>query len=155
MRKSIIALACMCPLAVGAAGFNDSRTVVVHAASYHFNTDSDYRVGGRPLNESNPGIGYRHGFGSFFLHAGAYKNSQSHTSYYAGIGTSLISIGPVSFGVVGGAISGYADRVYPIVLPEMALTYGRASVLMNYAPKAVISGKQNPSVLSLSFGIGF
>lgn len=155
MRRSIIAIACLCPLAVGASGFNESRSVVVHVMSHHFNTDSNYRVRGRELNESNPGLGYRHGFGSFFLHAGGYKNSQSHTSYYAGIGTSLLSVGPVSFGVIGGAISGYADRVYPIVLPEVALTYGRSSAILNYAPKAVISGSRNPAVLSLSFGIGF
>ena len=77
---SVLLLAISAP-AVADVGFNRDNNLVFHAASRH--------LGDRELNESNPGIGYRHGIESIkaFATVGAYKNAYRVTTIYAGTDT--------------------------------------------------------------------
>src|SRR5262245_17073269 len=92
------------------------QEVVVHVASYHFERDKD-------LNEFNPGLGlhFRVPDHSFFAAVGAFENSLSRPSVYAGIGKDFPIAGPLGFRLSGALITGYMLPVAPIVLPELTV----------------------------------
>lgn len=103
MKRTILA----CLLAM--SGFANAQDTTgqawlsVHGASYHLDRSQQW-------NETNPGIGAEYQAASTVsLLAGAYKNSYSRTTTYAGIGwqPEALKLGPVQLGAVAGLATGY------------------------------------------------
>ena len=111
-------------------GFNSGKSLVFHIASRHGGT------GEQNLNESNPGISYRHGIDNWNLFAtgGVYENSFYKTSWYAGVGKTFFTAGPVAFTLVGGAVTGYVARITPAIIPELSIHYKQVSLIVGYIP---------------------
>ena len=128
-------------------GFNQGSHLVFHIASRHSSemevTEVNYGIIGRPaqtrkleLNEVNPGLSVRHGIDIMGLFAvgGFYKNSFYKTSLYAGIGKTFFSVGPFAFTLVGGAATGYIERLTPAIIPEFSIHYKQTSFIVGYIP---------------------
>lgn len=97
----VIALAVM---AMPAGAADERINVDVLVGSTHFVERAD----GKPWQESNPGIGVSApGPHDLRYNAGVYRNSYDDTSAYAAIERRLVGHGPVSLGVMVGAVSGY------------------------------------------------
>ena len=102
MKAKLLALA-LCLAAPAMAG-----TLGVHIGSHHFPN--------KEFNNANPGLYYIADNGAT---VGTYYNSERKQSYYAGYTT--------EFGwlrVQVGAITGYRNRVLPMVAPSISLGYG-------------------------------
>ena len=114
--------------AVADVGFNQGSHLVFHLASRH--------SGKQELNEANPGLSYRHGIDSLnvFVLGGFYRNSYDKTTGYAGIGKTFFTVGPVAFTLVGGAATGYIERLTPALIPEVSVHYKQASFIVGYIP---------------------
>jgi hypothetical protein len=80
-------------------------TVGVHLASKHFPA--------RQFNNVNPGVYWRSDAGWTL---GGYRNSLERTSLYAGYSWQW---GPLA--LTGGGVTGYAERVQPLLVPSLAL----------------------------------
>jgi hypothetical protein len=121
------------------------QEVVVHAASYHFDRDTD-------LNEFNPGLGlhFRVPNHSFFVTVGAFENSLSRPSVYAGIGKDFAIAGPLGFRLSGALITGYYVAVAPIVLPELTLKVHGYGLAVGYMPRLEFGDSVVESFLSFS-----
>lgn len=116
------------PAVADDVGFNQGSHLVFHMVSRH--------SGKQDLNESNPGISYRHGIDrlSVFVVSGFYRNSYDKTSVYAGIGKTFFSVGPIAFTLIGGTATGYVERITPALIPEASFHYKKASFLVGYIP---------------------
>jgi hypothetical protein len=121
------------------------QELVVHVASYHFNRDAD-------LNEFNPGLGLRLRVPerSFFAAVGAFENSLSHLSVYAGIGKDFPLAGPLGFRLSGALITGYHLPVAPIILPELTMRAGSYGLAVGYMPRLEFEDSVVESFLSFS-----
>ena len=114
--------------AVADVGFNQGDHIVFHLASRHSSEQE--------LNEANPGLSYRHGIDSLgvFVAGGFYKNSLYKTSVYVGAGKTFFSVGPVAFTLVGGAVTGYIEKITPALIPEISFHYKQTSFIVGYIP---------------------
>lgn len=114
--------------ATAEVGFNQGNHLVFHVASRH---SSD-----QELNEANPGLSVRYGIDSLnmFVTGGFYKNSYYKNSTYAGVGKTFFSVGPVAFSLVGGAATGYIERLTPALIPEVSIHYNKTSFIVGYIP---------------------
>ena len=139
----------LAPLAARADGFNAGDSLVVHVACRHGDRDA-------ALNEVNPGLGVRLGRGWGFWMAGGYLNSLAKPSLYAGAGKTLYTLGPASFNILGGLITGYSNVAAPLLLPEVAVHAGPGAVLFNFVPPVKTGqGGTAGGVVSLSFSVKF
>jgi hypothetical protein len=105
MRLLFLLLPCL--LAAGGLTATPARagTLGLHLASAHLPQ--------RHFNNTNPGLYYRSDEG---WTAGAYRNSLRRTSAYAGY-----TWGWGRLAVTGGAVTGYADNVQPLLVPSVVL----------------------------------
>lgn len=129
------------------AGADGNNVLVLHLASQHFQTDAD-------LNESNPGLGFRKGFGKdLFVLLGAYRNSREHTSAYIGAGKSLYCGHRLCFNGLLALITGYrAQPVLPALVPEVVVDLGATELILSYIPKYK---DINEAVVTVSLGFAF
>ncbi len=103
------------------------QEVVVHAASYHLDRSVD-------RNENNYGLGLRFKTGEHFTMVGGYRNSMYRDSFYAGVGKEFYSVGPLSFRLLAGIVTGYGVPIAPLVLPEAVARFGNLGVAVNFVP---------------------
>ena len=124
IMASLIAI----PAIADDVGFNHGKSIVFHMASNH--------SGQEELNESNPGLSYRHGIDSMNLFAtgGFFRNSFNRTSVYAGIGKTFFTVGPAAFTLVGGVATGYVEKLTSALIPEVSFHYKNASFVIGYIP---------------------
>ena len=124
LMASLIAI----PAIADDVGFNHGNSVIFHLKSKH--------SGQQELNESNPGLSYRHGIDSMNLFAtgGFFRNSFDRTSIYAGIGKTFFTVGPTAFTLFGGAATGYIEKLTPALIPEVSFHYKNASFIVGYIP---------------------
>lgn len=149
MKKSILFLSLITAMnTVHADSFNDSDVITLHMGSRHLNTEEVF-------DESNPGVGYRHGSGRVFLAAGYYENSLSRGTVYASLGRTLVQLGPVSLSLMSGVATGYYIPVVPFVLPELSVRYGDAYIMASYIPRVSYKDDGMPAAVTLSTGIKF
>jgi hypothetical protein len=139
MRRLILALAVLCPLA-------HAEDMVIRIdqapakqlwldsgfATYHFDRDKD-------LNGSNGGIGAEYRFrGDLAVTAGRFYNSDRQYSNYAGVLWQPVAIGPVRLGAVVAAFNGYPhmrDRGwFPALIPVATMEYKRFGVNFGFVP---------------------
>ncbi len=140
MNKIMFLVLCIVALPVSAADYS----AVVHLASKH-------SVPG--YNESNPGVGLRIADERGFISAGAYRNSISNTSVYAGVGKQLVKIGSFDLTLTAGFVTGYRVPVAPFVIPEIGFDFGKFKVIVNYIPR--IESAQVDQAVGLSVGVTF
>lgn len=114
---AIIALCVACGQAK-----SDTR-VGLHLGSYH--TSGNW-------NNFNPGVYVYHNGWT----AGTYYNSERSQSAYAGYTFEGALVGPFSYGLTVGAITGYARaRVLPMVVPSVSFhATERASARLSFIP---------------------
>jgi hypothetical protein len=119
--------------------------IVTHVASYHADR--------KGYNERNSGIGLRlkHPDPKKHYIFGTFRNSMFNQSYYAGVNTTVWHGGPVSVGYTWGGVVGYSVPVMPLLLPEARLTYGRASLIVNWLPPI----DRIPQVFGFTLGYKF
>ena len=124
----------------------------INGLSKHLNTDVEY-------NEKNYGFGVTRETVDDnklvkMLTAGRYDNSFGNTTYYGGGGIAK-RFGDdyyADVGAIGGAMTGYQDRLSP-----MAALYGavgkkdKAKLRMMYAPET----DKSPSLIMMNLGIPF
>lgn len=72
--------------------------------------------GGRPMNENNAGLGYRHPSGWM---GGAYVNSLGKPSAYFGKEFTTPLTNNLAAGLVLGGVTGYGKPVNALALPEL------------------------------------
>ena len=127
-KLALIASLIAVPAMADDVGFNHGNAIVFHMMSKH--------AGEQELNESNPGISYRHGIDNVNLFAtgGFFRNSFDRTSVYAGIGKTFFTIGPAAFTLVSGLATGYIEQVTPALIPEVSFHYQNASFVVGYIP---------------------
>lgn len=118
--------------------------------SYHSNREREY-------NERNPGLGIEYRINNeWSLASGFYKNSFSRTTYYAYANWTPINLGPVWFGLAGGAVTGYKNLndggVAPALVPSAEWRYGRFAAMVNYIPKLEKGGSD---VVGVVFKVRF
>lgn len=96
-----------------------SDWITASVASYHFKRHGQ--------NERNPGLGVELQVDERWrVMGGAYDNSASRLTAYAGGLYSLTSVGPVRVGVMGGLFTGYGPAPVPVVGPVLSIE-GRAA----------------------------
>lgn len=117
----------------------------MHVASYHLGRGQDF-------NEVNPGLGMHfHVPGRrFFAAAGAFDNSLSRVSAYAGVGRDFQIAGPVAFRLTGALVTGYRYPVVPVILPEMIITAREYGLAIGYMPKLTFGDAVVESFISFS-----
>lgn len=126
MKTRRTALAAIAILAAFSAHAEPLR-VGLHLASVHTSPG---------FNNSNPGIYVRAANG---FTAGVLRNSYRRTSAYAG--WTWETKGRVTAALTVGAITGYpASDVMPLVVPSVAVHFGRAAVRMAVIPKPPSKG---------------
>lgn len=118
------------------ASVAQAGTFGVHLVSRHF-PEMPYH------NDVNPGVYYKHDNGAT---AGYFKNSFHKDSFYLGY---TWEHGPVA--VTVGGVTGYADKVKPMLVPSVALfTYQGMTPRLAYIPKGE-KGKSHVLHLMLEF----
>lgn len=123
MRAILLALL-LVPLATAAADW-----AVLSLGSYHFERHQGYQ-------EVNPGLGFELGRGErWSLVGGAYNNSHSRLSVYAGATYLPWRWQGARFGSLLGVVTGYDAKPLPVVLPMMAIEGERFGVNLVAAPK--------------------
>lgn len=110
----------------------------------------------RNFNEHNFGLGAQYRFNeNHAVSVGYYHNSIRQTSHYALYKYTPLHYGPVSAGVMAGAVDGYPKlnhgRAYPLALPMASVRMGRVEAEAMYVPKM----KDISSVVALNFGYKF
>lgn len=80
--------------------------------SFHYNVGCP-TAQCKPLNDFNPGVGIEVRKNDFAFGAGYYKNSYRRGSEYVLAGWQPLHAGPISAGIVGGAVTGYRDNETP------------------------------------------
>ena len=129
---SFVSAACMV-----AAPPAEAVTVGLHLASVHLPK--------RDFNNTNPGLYVRTDGG---WTAGAYRNSLNRTSAYAGY---TMEWGRLA--VTGGAVTGYAEKVQPLLVPSMKVaTLGGVSARVAFIPRVEKRIESHVLHLSLEFG---
>lgn len=110
----------------------------LHVAAYH----------ARPgYNNDTPGIGVlcalapKVDFG-----VGTYYNSVRKQSTYIGLAWQPYSVGPVSFGVMGGAVTGYSS--YPRILGAAVASVPAGPLILHFT--AVPGASNSPAVAAFS-----
>lgn len=129
--------------------YNGDYYLDVNGKSRHLGTDVQY-------NENNPGFGITAAKDGKFLSAGGYKNSFSEPSYYLGGGLTK-RFGDKDFyiepGVMAGVVSGYEDKLTPMVMPMIrAGLWDMGTLNMLLAPKVE---DRNPTTLMFNYSIPF
>lgn len=121
------------------------QEVVVHVASYHLGNGKDF-------NEVNPGLGlhFQVPGHNFFAAAGAYQNSLSRVSAYAGVGKDFSIAGPVAFRLTGALVTGYRIPVAPVLLPEITIGAGSYGLAIGYMPQLEFGDDVVESFVSFS-----
>ncbi len=115
IRASFLALAVMAMAPNTVAG-----TIGFHVASHH--------APAKTYNNSNPGIYYRNDEG---WTAGAYRNSLSKNSVYAGYTWKFGALDVTTAGVTG-----YFNKVQPLLVPSVSLfTYQGITPRIAYIPQ--------------------
>jgi hypothetical protein len=96
--------------------------------SKHFGTDKQY-------NESNDGVGYLSPEGWL---AGYYKNSLGKDSLYGGKEFRTNLLGNENLGLdaalVAGLVSGYGNKINPLLLPELIARYKAHELALGLVP---------------------
>lgn len=110
----------------------------------------------RNFNEHNFGLGAQYRFNeNHAVSVGYYRNSIRETSHYALYKYTPLHYGPVSAGVMAGAVDGYPKlnhgRAYPLALPMASIRMGRVEAEAMYVPKM----KDISSVVAVNFGYKF
>ncbi len=100
--------------------------------AYHFQRD-------RHLNNDAAGLGMEYRFSQAgAVTAGVYHNSNWHTSHYVAYYWRPLALGPMRFGLIGGAVDGYPGTRkggwFPAVLPTASVQYGRIGMNVFYIP---------------------
>lgn len=95
MRR-LLALAALA-LAGACAPVAHAEDLYLSAKAYHFDRDLH-------LNENNPGVSLEFDNGATI---GYFRNSYNKDAYYVAYAYRPLSVGPASFGVLGGAVTGY------------------------------------------------
>ena len=137
MKKSavIVALAQLFLLATLTAprqAVADTLSLDIGLTAHHFNRDTVRR---EDLNEVNPGLGLRWTSGDYHRMAGVYRNSIRRTSAYALLGYTPIHAGPLSLGVVAGAVTGYGKPYMAAAgFYAVAQVTSRAAVVLTVVP---------------------
>lgn len=123
----------------------------INGLSKHLNTDVEY-------NERNYGLGISRETVKDkivkILTAGGYKNSFNNPSYYAGAGIArrFGNENYLDLGVIGGAATGYDNKISPMA--AIMASVGRkdfARLNAMYAPKT----EKNPALIMMNLGIPF
>ena len=123
----------------------------INGLSKHLNTDVEY-------NERNYGLGISRETVKDkivkILTAGGYKNSFNKPSYYAGAGIAkrFGNENYLDLGVIGGAATGYDNKISPMA--AIMASVGRkdfARLNAMYAPKT----EKNPALIMMNLGIPF
>ena len=124
LMASLIAI----PAIADDVGFNHGNSIIFHLKSKH--------SGQQELNESNPGLSYRHGIDSMNLFAtgGFFRNSFNRTSVYVGVGKTFYTAGPAAFTLFSGVSTGYIEKLTPALIPEVSFHYKQASFIVGYIP---------------------
>jgi hypothetical protein len=145
----IIAIALLFPImSFAESGYNHENTIMLHISSRHMATVKTF-------NEKNSGAGFRYGLAHGFLMAGIFENSLEKTSIYAGGGATLLSIGPISIGLSGGLVTGYADSVRIAVIPEISAHYEKFSLVFSYLPAFTYNDGRTTAAITMSTGLQF
>lgn len=112
----------------------------VHVGSQHFGRNADQ------FNNVNPGVYVYHDGWT----AGTYHNSERKQSFYAGYTFEGALVGPFTYGLTVGAITGYSrGAVLPMLVPSVALpvpAWGTTFRLSGVPPV----GKRSAAALHLS-----
>jgi hypothetical protein len=129
--------------------YNGDYYLDINGKSKHLGTDVKY-------NEDNHGFGITAEKDGKFLTAGKYNNSFNDPSYYAGGGLKK-KYGNKDFyiepGIMGGIVSGYEDKITPMILPMItAGLYDYGALNLMYAPEVK---DKNPATLMLNYSIPF
>lgn len=106
----------MCVLAVSCGQAKAETRLGLHIISHHFSGD---------FNNLNHGAYiYHDGFT-----AGTYYNSERKQSYYVGYTFEGALVGPLSYGLTIGAVSGYArGSVLPLVVPSVSVPIANTGI---------------------------
>ena len=141
LMASLIAI----PAIADDVGFNHGKSIVFHMVSNHSSQEE--------LNESNPGLSYRHGIDRMHLFAtgGFFRNSFDRTSVYAGIGKTFFTVGPAAFTLVGGVATGYIEKLTPALIPEVSFHYKNTAFVVGYIPG--ISYKDVYTIPAFTFSV--
>lgn len=127
--------------------YNGDYSLNVNGKSKHLGTDEKF-------NEDNPGLGLMAEKDGKFLTAGGYKNSFSKPSYYLGGGVKKRYGGKdlyIEPGILAGLVTGYEDKLTPMVLPMLSLgSYDYGALNMMYAPRVK---DKNPATLMFNYSI--
>ena len=133
------------PLSLSDILQNGDYYLDINGKSKHLGTDEKF-------NEDNKGFGVTTEYGNKLATMGHYRNSMYDDSYYAGMGFKK-RFGDkyyTDLGLLYGAVTGYEDKVTPMVLPMVSFgVKGVGKLNMMYAPEY----KNNPSVLMMNLGI--
>lgn len=128
-----VLLICLCILALFC--LDQARAadyIVVNTAASHWNRKA---VVENNLNEVNPGLGFEHDVSTTTkISTGFYRNSIRRSSIYVAVIYQPYSIGVVSAGMFGGAVTGYRDAVLPIIGGIITWQLGRAGMNIVMVP---------------------
>lgn len=124
MRTALIALALLASMPARA-----DTWIVASLGSYHLER--------RGQNEKNLGLGAERTFGeNWRVVAGAYENSSSDTSVYAGAVYAPWRLGPARVGVLAAALSGYEDKPAALIAPSALIEGRRFGLNAGFIPAA-------------------
>jgi len=140
----ILAILALVPCLTHAA---DETWTVATITSHHFDATRHY-------NEQNYGLGFERAtsYARLAVIAGEYRNSFDRTSVYAAVAWTPLALGPAHFGLIGGALTGYASHpVLPMILPTVQLELGAIGANLYFAPKI----KDGAAVLGLQVKMRF
>ena len=117
----------------------DASYLSFNLASYHLDRADAAR---QNLSEFNPGIGIERESGEWRQMAGVYRNSIRRTSLYALAGYIPLHSGRLSFGLVGGAVTGYQIPIAPAVGLIASLQFDRFGLNLIMVPDAHVMHKE-------------
>ena len=126
---------------------NGDYSLVVNGKSKHLDTDKEF-------NEVNPGFGILAEQDGKYLTAGGYKNSFNDDSYYlaGGLKKKFGKDFYVEPGIIGGVVSGYKEKLTPMVMPTLGVGLnGLGALNMMYAPQY----EGNPATLMMNLNVPF
>jgi hypothetical protein len=139
MRRLILALAALCPLAQGGDYFTRIEPAPAREfwlasgfGTLHFNRDMG-------LSGSNVGIGAEYRLRSdVALTAGHFRNSDRESSSYLGALWQPVALGPVRLGAVVAGFNGYPRMRdggwFPAVIPVATVEYKRVGMNIGFVP---------------------
>ena len=101
----------------------------MHGFSNHLNTDAAY-------NERNIGVGLHTKHDGVLYAAGTYKNSINRRSNYLATGREYPIAKYLHGGVIVGAVTGYSESVFPVLLPYISAGSERFKIRIALMPPA-------------------